>query len=150
MKLEMTLPERPGFLHAVPLFNLFALLLLLFVLGPSMLVQSGMMVDLTPSRFQMERYENTLVVTLGPGEPLPRLHFGRDVVTMAELESRLEKLKDDGATSKSVVLLQTDAGTSVGVERQVSELILSKGFHLALVGKDAGVTPTANGQPSEK
>lgn len=150
MKLEMTLPERPGFLHAVPLFNLFALLLLLFVLGPSMLVQSGMMVDLPPSRFQMERYENTLVVTLGPGEPLPRLHFGRDIVTIAELESRLEKLKDDGATSKSVVLLQTDAGTSVGVERQISELILSKGFHLALVGKDAAVTPTANGKPSEK
>lgn len=150
MKLEMTLPERPGFLHAVPLFNLFALLLLLFVLGPSMLVQSGMMVDLPPSRFQMERYENTLVVTLGPGEPLPRLHFGRDIVTIAELESRLEKLKDDGATSKSVVLLQTDAGTSVGVERQISELILSKGFHLALVGKDAAVTPTANGQSSEK
>jgi L-lysine 2,3-aminomutase len=97
-----------------------------------MLVQSGMAVDLPPSRFQMERYENTLVVTLGPGEPLPRLHFGRDIVTVAELESRLEKLKDEGATSKSVVLLQTDAGTSVGVERQISELILSGGDPLSL------------------
>jgi len=151
MKLEMTLPERPGFLHAVPLFNLFALLLLLFVLGPSMMVQSGLAVDLPPSRFQMERYENTLVVTLGPGEPSPRLHFGRDAVSVAELEGRLDELKDAGATSKSVVLMQTDAGTSVGVERQIAEMILSKGFHLALVGKDEPPTLTpVNGQPGDR
>ncbi len=33
-----------------------------------------------------------------------------------------------------MVLLQTDAGTPVGVERQVSELVLGKGFRLAMVG----------------
>ena len=35
MKLEMTLPERPGFLHAVPVLNLFALLLLFLLLSVS-------------------------------------------------------------------------------------------------------------------
>ncbi len=135
MKLEMTLPETPGFMHAVPVLNIFALLLLFFLLGPSLVLQSGVAVDLPPSRFQMERYQNTLVITLGPGEPTPRIHFGRDAVTLDELAERLEKLRADGMKSKAIVLLQTDADTPVGVEREVTELVLSKGFRIALVGK---------------
>lgn len=134
MKLEMTLPERPGFLHAVPLLNIFAMVQLFFLLGPSLVWQSGVAVDLPPSRFQMERFETPLVVTLGPGEPTPRIHFARDSVTLVELSERLDKLRENGAQIKSIVLLQTDIGTPVGVERQVTEMILAKGFRLALVG----------------
>ena len=147
MKLEMTLPERPGFLHAVPILNIFALVQLFFLLGPSLVWQSGVAVDLPPSRFQMERYETPLVVTLRPGEPAPRIHFARDSVTLAELSARLEKLREEGAQAKAIVLLQTDTGTPVGVEREVSELVLAKGFRLALVGKNTSspmlMTPPA-------
>ena len=38
MKLVSTLPERPGFLHAVPAFDLFALLLVFLLLGPGFVV----------------------------------------------------------------------------------------------------------------
>ncbi len=146
MKLEMTLPERPGFLYAMPILNIFALLLLFFLLGPSLVLQSGVAVDLPPSRFQMERYQNALVVTLGPGEPGPRIHFGRDSVTVAELSERLDKLRTEGVPAKAIVLLQTDTGTLVGVEREVTELVLSKGFRLALVGKTppAAAVPASN------
>ena len=143
MKLVMTLPERPGFLHAVPILNIFALMQLFFLLGPSLLMQSGVAVDLPPSRFQLERYEEQLVVTLGPGVPNPRLHLGRDPVTQEELSARLDKLRETGAQAKAIVLLQTDAGTPAGVEREVTELILGKGFRLALVGK----TPPSATEP---
>lgn len=145
MKLEMTLPERPGFLHALPILNIFALVQLFFLLGPSLVSQSGVAVDLPPSHFQMERYQDSLVVTLGPGEPTPRIHFGRDAVTLAELSERLEKLRADGVSSRALVLLQTDSGTPVGVEREVTELTLGKGFRLALVGKNS---PTTAPKPS--
>ena len=137
MKLETTLPERPGLLHAVPVLDLFALLWLLVLLGPLMLQQSGVAVDLPPSRFQLERYQETLVVTLGQGDPDVRIHFGRDLVTMTGLSMRLDELRDEGAPARAIVLLQTDAGTPVGAERQISELILSKGFKLALVGANS-------------
>lgn len=137
MKLEMSLPERPSLLHAVPILNIFALMQLFFLLGPSLALQSGVTVDLPPSRFQMERYEDSLVVTLGPGEPTPRIHLGRDAVSLSQLGERLEKLSQDGATVKAIVLLQTDLGTPVGVERDVTELVLNKGFRLAIVGKTA-------------
>jgi biopolymer transport protein ExbD len=144
MKLEMTLPERPGFLHAVPVLNIFALMQLFFLLGPSLVMQSGVAVDLPPSQFQMERYEDALVVTLGPGEPLPRIHLGRDAITLEDLAARLDVLRKTGAVSKSMVLLQTDAGTPVGVEREISEVVLAKGFRLALVGKNQ---PAAASKP---
>ncbi len=135
MKLEMSLPERPGFLHAVPVLNIFALMQLFFLLGPALVLQSGVSVDLPPSRFQMERYHDSLVVTLGPGELAPTIHLGRDQVTRDELARRLDQLKQSGAQTKAIVLLQTDAGTPVGIERAITEMILGKGFRLAIVGK---------------
>ena len=151
MKLEMTLPERPGFLHVLPVFDLFLLLTLFFMLGPSLVLQSGVMVDLPPSKFQMERFRDTVVVTLGPGQAVPRIHIGRNPVTMDELGARLDKLRTEGAAARAIVLLQTDVGTSVGVEREVTEMILGKGFRLAMVGQtpqnpQAPVRPDS-GQP---
>jgi len=133
----MSLPERPGLLHAVPILNIFALLWLLFLLAPSLLRQSGVAVELPPSQFQLERFQNELVVTLGPGESEPRIHFGRDAVNLEELSARLENLRAEGAAAKAIVLLQTDEGTPVGIERQVTEMVLGKGFRMALVGANA-------------
>lgn len=146
MKLEMTLPERPGFLHALPILNIFALMQMFFLIGPSLMSQSGMAVELPQSKFQMERYEDSLIITLGPGEPEPVIYLGREPVTRAELIERLEKLSQERVQSKAIVLLQTDASTPVGVEREIAELVLGKGFRVAVVGKNP---PREPGPPSE-
>jgi biopolymer transport protein ExbD len=144
VKLEMSLPERPGLLHAVPILDIFALLWLMFLLGSALLRQSGVMVELPPSRFQLERFQDSFVVTLGRGENEPRIHFGRDAVTMETLAERLEQLRDEGAQANAVVLLQTDAGTPVGIEREVAELVLGKGFRLAMVGANTPASEPEN------
>lgn len=146
----MTLPERPGLLHAVPVLNIFALLWLMFLLSSSLLRQSGVTIELPPSRFQLERFQNTLVVTLGPGESGPRIHFGRDAVSVTELSARLDQLHDEGAQANSLVLLQTDTGTPVGTEREVTELVLGKGFRLALAGANAPGGETTTPQPAKE
>jgi len=134
MKLEITLPERPGFLHALPVIDLFSLLWLLFLLAPSLMRQSGVEVDLPPSRFQLERYQNSVVITLRPGDGAPSIHMGRESVTREQLVERLEALRASGKDRSSMVLLQSDLGTSVATEREISELVLERGFRLALVG----------------
>ena len=146
MKLDLTLPERPGFLHALPVLDLFILLWLLFLLGPSLMRQSGVEVELPPSRFQLERYQDAVVITLRPGDGEPSIHFGRESVTRGQLVERLDALRDSGKDRTSMVLLQSDLGTAVATEREISELVLEKGFRLALVGAntppDTGTTDT--------
>ena len=151
MKLEMTLDERPGFLHVLPLFDLFALVTMLLLLGPMFLSQSGISVEVPASRFQMQRYPKSIVVTVGPGGRDASLYLGRSSITLDGLAGRLEELKGDEEMSRAVVLLKTDVGTSVGMERILTEIILGAGFELALVGsardenKDPSI-PNATGK----
>lgn len=134
MKLETTLEDRPGFLHAVPLFDLFALVTMLLLLAPMFLSQSGISVEVPSSRFEMQRYGDSIVVTVGPGDAEAALYLGRQSVTVDELSSRLSELRKDERMGRAVVLLKTDVRTTVGMERKVSEMILSAGFKMALVG----------------
>lgn len=134
MKLDTTLEERPGFLHALPLFDLFALVTMLLLLGPMFLTRSGVSVEVPVSQFQMQRFGESIVVTLGPGDSAPSLHLGRKSVSLEELAVELEELKSDELKSRTIVLLKSDVGASVGMERKVSEMILGAGFKLALVG----------------
>jgi biopolymer transport protein ExbD len=151
MKLETTLEERPGFLHALPLFDLFALVTMLLLLGPMFLSQSGISVEVPSSRFQMQRYGDSIVVTVGPGDSGAALYLGRQAVTMDELSGRLNELRNDERMGRAIVLLKADVRTTVGMERKVSEMILSSGFRLALVGdaKSGKDEPEAEGGGSE-
>jgi biopolymer transport protein ExbD len=141
VKLETTLDERPGFLHALPLFDLFITVTMLLLLGPVFLSQSGVSVELPASHFQMQRYQESIVVTLHSGEAEPQIYLGREALSLAELKVRLEALKADEVMSRAMVLLKTDLGTPVGVQSEMIDLILRMGFKVALVGKTEAETP---------
>ena len=143
MKLETTLEERPGFLHLMPLFDLFALVTMLLLLGPLFLSQGGISVEVPSSRFQMQRHGDSIVVTVGPGNEEVPVYLGRQAVTMEELAKELETLKLDERMARAIVLLKTDVRTTVGMERKVSEIILGAGFRLALVGEPEGSDESA-------
>lgn len=135
MNLVTTLPERPGFLHVIPVLDLFLLMVLFFMVGPSLILQSGVTVELPPSKFQMERFQDTLVVTLGAGDAAGNIHFGRRSVSFDELERIFDRKRADGTAAKSIVLLQTAAEIPVLTERKIAEMVIGKGFRLALVGR---------------
>jgi biopolymer transport protein ExbD len=141
MKLESTLPERPGFLFVVPAFNLFALLLVFFLLGPSFVSQSGVAVELPVSRFQMDRQADATVITVTAGDP-PEYWIEREAVSLAELSERLEERRGSDTSPATTVLLRADRGVSVEVQRQVAEVALQKGFRVYLLGR-----PESAGDP---
>jgi biopolymer transport protein ExbD len=141
MKLESTLPERPGFLFVVPAFNLFALLLVFFLLGPSFVSQSGVAVELPVSRFQMDRQADATVVTVTAGDP-PEYWIEREAVSLAELSERLDERRGSDTSPVTTVLLRADQGVSVEVQRQVAEVALLKGFRVYLLGR-----PESAGDP---
>lgn len=141
MKLESTLPERPGFLFVVPAFNLFALLLVFFLLGPSFVSQSGVAIELPVSRFQLERQSYETVVTVTAGDP-PVYWLEREEVTLSELSKRLESRKDSDVSPATTVLLRVDKGVPVETQRFVAETILNKGLRVYLLGQPETVADT--------
>ena len=91
------MPERPGLLHALPVCDLFLVLWIVFVLGSALSRQTGVAVELPASQFQLERYTDTVVVTIASGEGQPRIYFGRDAVSFEELGRELKRLHGRGA-----------------------------------------------------
>jgi biopolymer transport protein ExbD len=135
MKLESTLPESPGLLHAVPVVDLFALILAMLLLVPSFVARSGISVDLPPSQFQYDRFVRPLVISVGPGEN-PVVFVGFQRVTLEQLGEKLdEEKKKPGGVGGRIVVLRVDRSVPVTVERQVAELALRKGFRVMLAGR---------------
>lgn len=111
MKLESTLPERPGFLIVVPAINLFALLLVFFL--PSFFSQAGVAVELPVSRFQLERQADSTVITVRPGDP-PEYWLERQQVSINQLSESLDARRGGDASSNTTVLLRVDKGGAGG------------------------------------
>ncbi len=136
MKLETTLNERPGFLHVLPLFDLFMTVALLLLIAPAFFIQSGVNVELPASQFQMQRYREAIVITLHAGKSEPQIYLGREALDLVQLRERLEVMKFDADLSRALVLLKTDQSTPSGIQSEIMELVLGLGYQLALVGKN--------------
>lgn len=136
MKLETTLPDRVGFLHALPIFDLLGLLLIVVFLGPSFITQAGVQVEMPVSRFQVARNAEASVITITQGDP-PVLWLGREQVSEEELLARLQEGRV-GSLQVPVVYVRSDAKINAGFERKVAELALQAGFQVYLIGRNPG------------
>ncbi len=133
MKLVSTLPERVGLLHAVPVFDLFVLLLVALLMGQSFLNQSGVEVELPVSRYQVVRSSDANVVTLTPGSP-PVIWLERQRVTSDELIAKLAERREASA-SIPILYIRSDKTVSAEYERRVAETGLNAGYRVYLLGK---------------
>lgn len=134
MKLESTLPEQPGFLHALPLVDLFGLLLVFLLLVPAFVSQSGVSINLPTSRFQLDRFAEPLVISATAGDP-PVLFLGHERVEISRLGRRLQGERAAlGSSGERLVLLRLDEAVPVAVERHLAELALQNGFRVMLAG----------------
>lgn len=133
MKLETTLPERVGFLHVVPVADLFALLLVALLLGQSFVSEAGVQVELPVSRYQLSRATDASVITLTEGEP-PVMWLDRNRVSEGELIEALNGIRERTSGVPSVYL-RSDKAVPAGEERRVAELALAAEFRVYLLGQ---------------
>ena len=127
MRLEMTLPERPGFLHALPLIDLLALVMLFPLLTSSLVPQAGAEVELPETSFRLQRVSNPIVVSITGGTD-PQFWVGKDRVERDSLldavRARAEEWDEGGAAA---VLLKVDkTAQSDGME--VCYALLREGY----------------------
>jgi biopolymer transport protein ExbD len=133
MKLQSSLPHPPGFLYAIPLLNVFTVLLMCYVLGPSLEEKSGVRVQLPSSIFQLERVREAAVITMtvaGSSE----MYLNTKRVSFTELEKDLDLLAEDGAASGSSIVIMADRLVSSDELRKVAEASVLKGFRVVLAG----------------
>jgi biopolymer transport protein ExbD len=142
MKLESTLPERPGFLFVVPAFNLLALLIAFIVWKEAFSGQHGVSLELPVSRYQMERQTDASVVSITAGDP-PGYWLEREQLTLGQLSERLDARRGSDSAPASTVLLRVDRGVPVETQQNVAEVALQKGFRVWMLGQPPDSQPAS-------
>ena len=138
MKLEMTLPATPGFIHALPTLDIIALVLVFPLLGPSFVQQTGIDVKLHESPWRYEQMENPVVVTLGTGSHTTPMWVNKKRVPFNKLEDEIKRLREeDGGENITTVVLKSDVSVPSGVEKEVINRIMKMGLNCGLVGRPA-------------
>lgn len=141
MKLEMTLPSTPGFLHMLPGIDIIALILIFPLLGPSFVQQTGIDVRVHESPWRYEQMENPVVVTLGAAmnDEVTPLWINKNLVSMEGLEEEILKLRaEEGGEAITTAIIRSDVSVPSGVEKEVINRIIKLGLNCGLIGRPAG------------
>ena len=135
MKLELTLPAAPGLLHALPVLDIIALVLVFPLLGPSFVQQTGVTVKLHESPWRYEQMENPVVITLGAGEITP-VWVNKKRIAIGHLESEITRLRaEEGGEKITTAVVKSDVSVPSGVEKEVINRVMKLGLNCGLVGK---------------
>ncbi len=135
MKLQLTIPSKPGFLHMLPGLDVIALLLIYPLMGASLVQETGIGVTLHESPWSYGQSSSPVVVTLGAGQGSP-LWVNKKLIQSEDLESEITKIREseDGSLMTSVVL-RSDVAVSSRAEKEVMHRILKLGLDCKLLGK---------------
>lgn len=145
MKLETTLPEGAGFLHAVPLFNIFAVLLFCYAIGPKLEEKTGVTINMPASLFQLERFDEAAVITM-TAEGTKGIYVGTQSVSLTELDTVLDRQLLQSSRANATVIIMADRMVSSDSLRQVAEVCMRKGLRVVLAGSGRG-TPKQKESP---
>ena len=141
MKLEMTLPARPGFLHILPGLDIIALILMFPLLGPSFVQQTGIDVQVHESPWRYEQMDNPIVVTLGAavGDEVVPVWVNKDQVSLGRLEAAIDALRSaEGGDAITTVVIRSDVSVPSGVEKEVVNQVIKLGLKCGIVGRPVG------------
>jgi biopolymer transport protein ExbD len=135
MKLESTQRLRADFLYLAPVCNVLLMLLIYFLLNSTLLVRSGVRVDLPVSSSTLQPLERCHVMTVTADDPV-RIFFNEREVFAGDLPTVLA----DARKETRQVLINADVRAPHGVVQRVQTAIINAGCEL-FVGHRADVNP---------
>lgn len=127
MKLESGLRHHIWALHAAPVLDVVLLLLVFFLLGSNFVLRSGISVELPFSSSILPPVAQSHVVTVSPGLA-PVIYFDEKRVSLEQLGEELEK----ETRGRRHIILKADRLASHGIVMEISDLVLSHGYELAV------------------
>jgi biopolymer transport protein ExbD len=122
MKLTSNIRLRPDHLYAVPLLNLVLLLLLYFILNSSLVIRSGVQVQLPASASALPPLGEADVLTITAGVD-SKLYYNKEEVTWENLPQRLKKASGE---SRHVILF-ADELVSSGMVIRAQDMLFQQG-----------------------
>jgi len=123
MKLEPSLPEKPGWIFVTPGFDFVLLLLALVMLTGVVARESLVEVELPSSEFRGLRMgdENFVVITVRSGQRGPIYYVAKERTEAVDLESVIAAEAKELNTKK--VSVQCDQQVELGVEQSLIDLV---------------------------
>jgi len=111
MNLEMSLPERPGWIFVIPGFNLIVLLLALVMLSRSVSSDDYVEVKLPPSEFRGVRLgnERPVVVMLKSTAAGPLYYIGGTKIAEVDLAATVLSEASERGTRQVAIQVDRDA-----------------------------------------
>jgi len=139
MKLELSIPEKPGVLFFLPLLDLIALVFILPMMSQSLRPATGVQVDLVSSEIRLPQHQKVvrLVVDVG-GDNLPEFFIENVKVEKSNIFKELDKKREEStAGGATVVRLFIDKNIASGVSSQLVADLSAQGYACELVYKQA-------------
>ena len=139
MKLRSHLDFRSEMMMLAPLVDVFATLLLFFLLGSSLLSPSGVRVELPPSSFSLQGLAEAHVLVVSAGTP-PKLLLNDVETSVERMEMDLKELAaaDRNRLGRvSTLVLKMDQTTTHGLAMRLKNLALAAGFRVAEAAQPA-------------
>ena len=128
MKLSTQLVLTPRFMHVVPFLGMVTALVPFFLLGSSMVLQSGIVVRLPASTSMLEPVPKAAVISLTAGR-LPQIFVNDKLV--ADDEALVAALKASLERSRKA-LIRADELAAYGQVLRVSQIAQREGFDVIL------------------
>jgi biopolymer transport protein ExbD len=125
MKLEMSVPERPGWIFVIPGFDFVVLLLALVMLSGVVAKESYVEIKLPPSEFRGVRLgdEKPVIVMLKKTSKGSAYYLNGTRVMAEDLEEVIRKEADERGTRRVAIEIDRDASMK---ERAILVNILTK------------------------
>ena len=127
MKLQSTLTLRPDFLYLAPLLNIVLLLLIFFLLNSTLVVRSGIRVQLPVSQSSLKLLERAHIITIQAGDS-PSVWLNDKPILTGDLAAALEALKSETRN----VVVNADQAVPHGMVQRVQNAVLAAGCDLAM------------------
>jgi biopolymer transport protein ExbD len=136
VKLESQLNVSPRLIHLVPFLGVVTLLLTFFLLGSSMVMQSGVRVRPPTSSSLLEPMPQAQIITVTAGRQ-PVIYFNERQVTLTELKEILEQPRK----GQRQALIRADELAAYGAVISVSQVATDAGYEVVLAAVPPDITP---------
>ena len=130
MKLELSLPQRPGLIYTMPVLDILVLVLVFPLLGSSFTTDAGIELSLPDTGHRFDRMEHSIVVTV-KGTTQRQIFINRRLVKERDMLDELAKEAVSWQGGGAVgIIFRVDKRVPSGYKTRIGDKLLAEGYRV--------------------